>query len=509
MRHSYRHSTLYRLTQLVLLPAALSAILLPAGCMFFRDSSPDIAATWPVYHDEIDARDDSNKLQDETSESGKNEDSRSRNNDIIDSEGRVLPGKFPLTLDRILSLALKNNPEIATVRAEAMKEEARVKEATTGHYPDLNISGGFRHHWNKERLVPSRGGDMTSASFSKNIFWADATLSIPIFSGGRVLKATTAARWMKKAAQDKVARTREELIFKIKTTFYAILATERLLETLDYSKKILEKHLFLTRELLNSQKAAPVDILKIEVRLANLQSSVQEQRGLLKIGNTTLISLMGIHTAPPETPLVKGSLKHEKPTLDSKKLMRQALKKRADLKELEHRMKAQANLIDGAKADYWPTVAAALTYGPRLSAEGDYDDLGYVGVNVSYSLLGWLRARPKISVAMAELEILAQKRRKLILEIRRDVETAAAHVQTALARIESVEASINKAKEVLRVEGEKASLGRGSTKDVLDAQDELLTAEMNHFQSVVALHSSLALLDLAVGKDISTIQSKR
>ncbi len=451
-------------------------VILSWNCSFLQEPSPGFTPPWPL---------------NETESTG-----------LSDADHFDLKGELPLTLTTAISLALERNPEAAAARWTINIHEAMEEAASSGHYPDLIVSGGYRRHWHKERLVPARGPDATSAAFSRNIFWADVTLNIPIFSGGRVTRAAKAAEWMTKAARHQKARTREELVFKVKTAFYNLLVQEKLLEVLSESRKILEQHHELIREMLASEKAAPVDVLKIEVRLAAIKSTMEEQQGLYEIGSAVLANLLGAPTPDPGTQLIKGSLKRANPHLDLTRLSNEAIRRRADLKELETRMSAQANMVEGAKADYWPTISAAATFGPRLSTEGDYDDLGYIGINFGYSLFGWLYANPKIRAASAELRVLSEKRKNLILSIYRDVRTAVSHVQTAISRIVAMEVSIEKAREVLRVEREKAAIGHdGSTRDVLDAQTELLTAEINYYRAIAALHTSLALLDLATGKE--------
>jgi outer membrane protein TolC len=57
-----------------------------------------------------------------------------------------------------------------------------------------------------------------------------------------------------------------------------------------------------------------------------------------------------------------------------------AIKARADLSQLDVEIEAQARRVDMVRAEYWPVVSAKGTYGSRLSLQGEYDDLGFVGL---------------------------------------------------------------------------------------------------------------------------------
>jgi outer membrane protein len=298
-----------------------------------------------------------------------------------------------------------------------------------------------------------------------------------------------------------MARTREELVWSVKSAYYALLGIQRMVRALEQSKRALEEHYRRTEDLVRAKKAARVDLLKIDVRLATMKYRLFAQRGRQRIGRRALCTLLGIGSIRTEARLVKGSLTFRRPVLDIRKLTAGAVTRRADLRELRYLARAQAARVDSARAGYWPVVSASLTFGLRLSAQGEYDDLGFAGLTISYPLLGWLSTAPKVDEASAELGVLREKIRKLALAIQRDVEVAVIKVRTAVAQIEATRRSIVKAREVLRVEREKAAVGSGTTRDVLDAQADLLLAETSYFQGLAGFQTALALLELATGND--------
>jgi outer membrane protein len=144
-------------------------------------------------------------------------------------------------------------------------------------------------------------------------------------------------------------------------------------------------------------------------------------------------------------------------------------------------------------------VSAKGTYGARLSVQGDYDDLGFMGLEVAMPVFTGFRTPARVEEEQARLRILQQQKRKLLLTVRREVDSAVIQVKAAIAAVEATEKSIAMAEESLRITRDKAALGHGTATDVLDAQDALLRAETTYFAALADLHTAFALLDLATG----------
>jgi outer membrane protein TolC len=421
-----------------------------------------------------------------------------------DAPRAVLP-RAPLTLERALVIALANNPDVVGEGWEVEAARARKRLASSGHWPSLRFLAAYRHHWHEERLVPARG-QAASASFSHDIFSGDVVLTVPLLSGGRVVSAVAAADLLAGAASQQLARTREELIFNVKSAFYAILGQDRLIEAIEHSRRALTEHRKKTLQLIEARKAARVDLLNIEVRLADLNHRLVKQRGKVDLHERLLLSLLGVETAPADGLTLEGSLAPRRASPDraaqAQAVPRRARRSdtaRADLARLDLEIEAQARRVDVARAEHWPVVSARGTYGSRLSARGEYDDLGFLGLELAVPIFAGFGTAARVEEEQARLRVLQQRRRRLVLTVRREVDSAAIQVKTAFAAVEATEKSIAMARESLRITRDKAALGHGTATDVLDAQAALLQAETTYFAALADLHTAYALLELAAG----------
>ncbi len=406
--------------------------------------------------------------------------------------------KAPLTLERALAIALANNPDVVGDGWDVEAAGARKRQASAEHWPSLGVFAAYRHHWHEERLAPARGPNIPAVS-SHDIFSGDVVLSVPLFSGGRVVSTVAASDLLARAAEKRLARTREELIFNVKSTFYAILGQEKLIDAIEHSRKALSEHLGRTEQLIEARKAARVDILNIQVRLAELDHRLVRQRGMVELHKRLLLSLLGVETMPRAGLQIAGSLTPRDATPDGEKLLTAALAARPDIAELTLEIEAQAKRVDIVRAEYWPFVAAKGTYGSRISVQGDYDDVGFAGLEMSLPIFTGLSTPARVEEEQAKLRSLQARKQKLGLTVRREVDSAIIEVRTATAALAATEKPIAMAEESLRITREKAAQGHGTAMDVLDAQAALLIAETTYFATLADLYTALALLELAAG----------
>jgi len=403
----------------------------------------------------------------------------------------------PLTLDHALAIALANNPNVVAEHWEIEAAEARKRQASSEHWPSLEFLAAYRHHWHEERLAPARG--QTPPSLSHDIFSGDVVLTVPLLSGGKVVSSVAAAELLADAAEQRLARTREELIFNVKSTFYAILGQEKVIEAIQQSAEALTEHRENTVRLIEAQKAAGVDLLNIDVRLAELDYRRIKQQGSVELHKRLLLGLLGAEAAPPGGMTLVGTLEPRQSAPDAVKASAAAIGNRADIAQLDLEIEAQAKRIAAIRAAYLPVVAAKGTYGSRLSIQGDYEDLGFVGVELQMPIFEGFETPARIEEQEAELSVLEQRRRRLVLTMRGEIDSAVIQVKTAQAAVAVTEKSILTARESLRITRDKAALDYGTAADVLDAQAALLQAETAHCAALADLNTAFAVLDLAAG----------
>jgi len=415
----------------------------------------------------------------------------------------------PLTLDRAVEIALANNPEIAAIRWSVSAVEARLSGAGAGRWPSVSAEAGYGHFLDPQRLIPTRYNGEPGV-FGRDIYRGDLVLRLPLFTGGRITNEIEAAELLLLSEEKRLARSREELVFNLASTFYAILSQREVIRSVKFSVEAMEEHRKQVSDLLAVQKAARVDLLRTEVRLADLRQGLLREQNILAVQRRLLVNLMGLDTDGAGMEIEGTLLTRPGAGLSMEELMPVALKMRADYLAAKAAMEAQSRRVDSARAGYWPNINLVGSYGIkgalRPEDEGrntkQTEDVGSIGLALTVPLFDGGRIAAKVHEEAALLAAAQERLRKLGQQIRREVETAVLNAQSSAERIGVTRQAIEQAREGLRIERMKYELSSGSLTDVLDAQSALLQSETNYARALADYQIARAKLRLATGEDV-------
>ena len=315
-------------------------------------------------------------------------------------DGRMSPSG-PFTLEQCIKTSLENNPALKAQEWETKAARDRANQARGKRWPSVNAVGGYKHTDDDLRLDPAHFNGEKGV-FGDDFFSADLVLTLPLFTGGRLVNEIKAAELLQESARHRLGRTRESLVFDVSSLFFSILSQRHVIESLEFSKKALQKHLKKVEQLISARKAALVDRLRTEVRIADLEQKLSRENNVLQIQRRALANTMGIKET--QNPLrIQGKLEQERaqvPPLHESLL--NALSKRADYVAAKEALEAQARKVSAARAGYWPTVSLRGSYGRRWaynptqspSGADDSEDVGQVATLLNIPLFQGGQIRP-------------------------------------------------------------------------------------------------------------------
>ncbi len=414
-----------------------------------------------------------------------------------------------LTLPRAIEIALENNPGITAAAWEIERASALQNMAVGELLPRLYGTGGYMHNLDPQRLVAVRNS-LDPAVFSRDIASADVVVQMPLFTGGRLINNVRAASLLEESAKHQFARSREELVYNVTSVFYSILAQRRVVESVEFSRQTLLEHLKRVETLVESQKAALVDRLRTEVRLADVTQRLVRETNTLDIQHRLLANLLGLENDMASlairgelTPLVKVR------ELDTDSIFVAAQLDRGDYLAAKAGLEARARTVDAARAAHWPTLSLQGSYGYRWAVDDEIrvsgvstsEDIGRIGIVFDLPFFEGGRVRAKVGAERARMAEQQARLRQLELKMQLEIETALLNRQAASNRLEATGKAVDQATESLRIEREKYELGRGAIVDVLDAQSALLDAQTNHYRALADLNIAQAQLRLAAGSE--------
>ena len=422
-------------------------------------------------------------------------------------QATILSVEGPLSLNEAIHVALANNPGLAAAKHETIATGAQRDIVSGRRLPTLHFVAGYNHYLNSRRLLAARENGEPGV-FSRDMSAGDVVLTMPLFTGGRITSEIKASEFIQKAAEHRLTRTEEELVLNVSSLFYSILAQRQVIKSLEFSEKTLQKHLKRVRELINAEKAAGVDRLRTEVRVADLEQLLVRERNILAIQRRMFTKILGLDN--PDTSVVpSGTLALNRTSIpETDQALRQAFKNRPDYLAAHAALEAQVEMVNAAEAGRWPEVSLTGSYGGRWAVNPTDKPAGtdsavdesQVGIVVDVPIFEGGRINARIQLESSRLQAARERLRQLELQIRLDVETAILNIDSAAKREAATRKTIEQARESLRIERQKYELGVGTITDVLDAQSALLDAQTNYYRTLDDYRISVAQYNLTVGK---------
>ena len=278
-----------------------------------------------------------------------------------------------LTLERSLDIALKNNPEVAATLWDVSAAGAKLDQAKAARWPTLTYEGGYTKYLNSRPLYEARYNNQRRL-FTKQQSQGNVILKLPLFTGGRIINEIKAAELFRLAETNRLSRTRDELVYNVSSTFYAILSQERVIDSVKFSLQAMQEQRQKMAQMVEVAKAARVDLLRTEVRVADLEQSLEKETNLLEIQKRLLANLMGLDFDKAKLKFA-GKLIFEKVSYRPDQLVPKALEQRPDFTAAKERLESQARRVDVARAGHYPNLNLVGSYGYRgTGVYGVYDD---------------------------------------------------------------------------------------------------------------------------------------
>jgi outer membrane protein TolC len=415
-----------------------------------------------------------------------------------------------LDLPALIERALAHNPELAAAGFDAAAAAARTRGADAAGKPRITLEGGLTHYGDDQRLFGARfNGEL--GAFGADFLVAEFVLRVPLYTSGRLVAEMRAAELLQASGSQRLARSRSDLAYNVSSLFYAQLAQERLIAALAQAEDAVQAQLRRVQALVREGKAAAVDALRTEVRLADLRQRTLRERNSLVVLQGALLNLVGERAAGAPLALLGTLTAPAADTREPAALAARALQQRADVAAARTELQAQQARLDAARATYGPSLNLLAAAGSRAvfapsqqpGNTARQDGTWRVGVTFEVPLFDGGRVSARVDEEAAKLAAQRERLDRLTLQVRLDIETAHANLASALERVASAESARGLARENLRIEQEKYTLGRGTAFDVLDAQSALTDIEALHIRALADARTAAAQLAWAVGEDLS------
>ncbi|WP_209437092.1 TolC family outer membrane protein [Methylobacterium variabile] len=386
------------------------------------------------------------------------------------------------TLESALARAYAGNPTLNAQRAGQRATDENVPRALAGYRPTVSASASVGVSHINGRLggaaaLGAGGGGGGDAQQTLVPGSAGLTVNQTLFNGFRTDNQTRQAESQVLSGRETLRNTEMQTLFSAAQAYMNVLADTATLELNRNNVEVLEEQLRQTRDRFNVGEVTRTDVAQAEARLAGARAQVSLAEANLRTSIATFRQVIGVE--PRQLAPGRPIDRFVPPTLTAA----------VDIGLAEHpAILAALHAVDAAEAQV--KIAESSLY-PTVTVSGNASQVFDQQIaNTRFfqgSVIGQLtvplyQGGAEYAQIRQAKEQVGQTRLQAELtrdQIRAGIVTAWGALEAAKARVIASQAQVQANEVALNGVREEARVGQRTTLDVLNAQQELLTARVS------------------------------
>ncbi len=373
------------------------------------------------------------------------------------------------TLTQALAAAYKYNPTIDSERARLRATDEDVSIANSGYRPNVSAGGDVTYSWQRSRPPSSGDGPLTSQGYS-------VSLTQPIFRGFRTVNAVNEAEANVRAARENLRIIEQGVLLDAATAFMDVIRDQAIVRLRENNVNVLSRELQATRDRFAVGEVTRTDVAQSESRRASSISALDTARSNLKISRAIFERVIG----HPAGRLVDPAGPNPRIPKSQDEAISIATREAPTVVASLYREQASRFVVDRIWGELLPEVRLDAGYNQRWNPSIGTDEregasvVGRVSVPLYDGGTIQARVRQAKQFHISRLQDIEQAR----TVARQGVASAWAQLTAARAQLESDQAAVNAARTALTGVREEQKVGQRTILDVLNAEQEYLSTQV-------------------------------
>ena len=374
------------------------------------------------------------------------------------------------TIQQALTQAYRTSPQIDAARATLRATDEDVARANSGYRP--TVSANATSSWTRTDTSPvslTQGGELHPRNFG-------VTVAQPIFRGFSTLSQVRVAEANVRAGRETLRSTEQTILFQAAQAYMDVILAQATVKLRENNVRVLSNQLKATQDQFSVGEVTRTDVAQAEARRALAVSDLETARGNLRAFQGIYERVIG---SPP------GVLKDAQEPL---KLLPRSLEEAQSIAQRENPLvvnalyleQAARYTVDQIRGELLPqiTLNASYTRGFDTARTIDTSDARTISTTMSVPLYsnGSIEARVRQAkqTHIARLQTVEQVRTEQLALV---VQSWATY-QAAKARQTSSSEQVRANTTALTGVREEYRVGQRTLLDVLNAEQELLNAQL-------------------------------
>jgi len=403
--------------------------------------------------------------------------------------GETLDDAWALALQQDHSLAAaRNQAEAAGFEAQAARAQRWPTVAVGGSYTQLDDSPAFDFSFTGLPLTPPE------LFADDNFMMGSATLTVPLFTSGRISSSIAAAEAHERGVGAQVTAATSDVKLAVADAYVGVLRARKANDVARSNVQTLEALTRDTTSMFERELVPKNELLAVQVALADARQNELRAANAAEVAAAAYNRRLGAPLDRPvelsESLAVPVELSQDLPAL-----VEQAKSRRAELDAFDAQAEAYGQLARTERSRVLPQVALSGGYQYLENQFLDDETVGMAGIGVQWALFDGGQSRKRAAALDRNRRATEQQRADASSQIELQVRQAYLGIQESRQRVEVTAQAAEQADENLRIARERYTAGLGTQTQLLQAETLRVQALRNRDDAT--LDAGLAQLRLA------------
>ncbi len=295
-------------------------------------------------------------------------------------------------------------------------------------------------------------------------------------------------------------RTRNLVALDFASLYFDSLESERLIAVAEKERESLEAHLQVARDLYGAGVITKNDLLQAEVKLSDAKQKLLTAQNLRRINGARINTMLTRPTPTPVELMEPARAASEAVPLET--AADTAEKERPEVQIVDTTLKALGFEETARKSEYYPRFLAQGGYNYTENQYQVYEGIWSLNLLMNISIFSGGSTKAELDKIKSRRMTFVIQRKKLVEDIRLELEKYYLDLANARERIEVTKTAIAQAEENLRINKVRYAEGVGLALDVTDAIALQALAETNYYRALYDYYRSEAGYTYAIGKEL-------
>ena len=375
------------------------------------------------------------------------------------------------TLESALARAYAGNPSLGAQRSSVRAVDENVPRAKSLGRPRVSGTADVGAQYTE--------GVTSGRDFSETTFPRGAGIQVAqtIFNGNRTMNSTRQAESQVLGSRETLRNTEQTVLFNGAQAYMNVLRDTAILNLQRNNVEVIEEQLRQTRDRFNVGEVTRTDVAQAEARLAAGRSQVSLAESNLRASIALFRQVIGVEPRQlaPGRPLDRLLPR----SIDA--AVQIGLGEHPSIKSALHALDVAELQVKITEGELYPTLGITGSAAERFDAQGP-GDRRFTAAAVARLTVPIYEGGEVYARVRQAKETAGQRRLEADVardQVRATVISSWGALEASRAQIEAAQAQVQASEVALSGVREEARVGQRTTLDVLNAQQELLTARVN------------------------------